>query len=238
MSNEPKITNKLRDAVEAEITSKGRAIKHLAADELEDVMKCAQRESARDWALLCVTYNHALRNQEVASLKLADIDQANNMLTVQRLKSSQLTRQPIVGAAQTKGTPWLNEEAALKAWLRERKATGTQSAYIFTSQRDGSIIGQRQINRIFAGYCEMASAERVARGDKAIDSACWHIHALKHSRGSLLAEAGVDILSIKMILGHKSVRSCEVYVNPSERTAWQRAFSAEADRAAQNSWGI
>jgi integrase len=56
----------------------------LREDELFDVMGAARKRDARDHALLLVGYWHGLRNQEIARLRLQDIDWAAETIRVQR----------------------------------------------------------------------------------------------------------------------------------------------------------
>jgi integrase len=218
-----------------EISALANQTNHLSYDELIDILRCAQRTSTRDWAILVVGYWHGLRNQEIAKLRLNDIDWSSQTITVRRLKASLRTTQPIVKA---KGKPELCEWTAVKAWLRERRSP---SDYLFTSKRDDSSIGEKQMNRIFKKYLQMASAERVARGGKVIAKyargdknskigwkACnLSLHSLKHTRGSLAAIAGTNPLDIKMILGHKSLSSTERYVHPKQDESWRRNLRLE-----------
>jgi integrase len=122
--------------------------------------------------------------------------------------------------------------------LRERQSP---SDYLFTSKRDDSCIGEKQMNRIFKKYLQMASTERVGRGGTAIakyargdknSKSGWKpcslsLHSLKHTRGSLAAIAGTNPLDIKMILGHKSLSSTERYVHPKQDESWQRNLRLE-----------
>lgn len=220
---------------EPQISNLANGTNHLSYDELVEMLRCARRTFTRDWAILAVGYWHGLRNQEIAKLRLNDIDWSSQTMTVCRLKSSLRTTQPIVKA---KGKPELCEWTAIKAWLRERKSP---SDYLFTSKRDDSCIGEKQMNRIFKKYLQMASVERVARGGKAIAKyaradknskigwkACTlSLHSLKHTRGSLAAIAGTNPLDIKMILGHKSLSSTERYVHPKQDESWQRNLRLE-----------
>lgn len=193
----------------------------LTEDELLDVLEAARKTSARDHAILCTGYWHGLRNQEIAKLKLTDIDWSSETVLIKRQKSSMETLQGVVRA---KGYPAKCEFTALKTWLKQRKSL---SDYVFTSYRDDSCLGQRQLNRIFIKYFEMANEARLARGDKAIPKECAHIHILKHTRGSLAADKGSTANDIKMILGHKSMGSTERYMHPSQRAAWDRSMRLE-----------
>jgi site-specific recombinase XerD len=46
---------------------------------------------------------------------------------------------------------------------------------------------------------------------------------LEHSRGTSLAERGVNPYRIKLILGHKSMASTERYLHGSQKQAWAEA---------------
>jgi integrase len=211
---------------EAQKTIQANEVQHLSESELMDVLECARKVSRRDHSLILTMYWHALRNQEVAKLRLSDIDFTAGSLTVQRQKSSLKTTQPLV---RMKGRPAKCELTALKAWMKER---GEQvSGYVFTSNRDGSCLGQKQINRIFAKYCRMASNVRKERGENPIAESAWHAHAAKHTRGTLLAEKGASLLAIKLVLGHKSAQSSERYLHPSQKTAWTEAMKLDTDFA-------
>jgi integrase len=207
--------------IEEQLTNLSNETYSLTEDELFDVLEVARKTDARDHAILCTGYWHGLRNQEIAKLKLSDIDWSSETIKVQRQKSSMATVQ---GIARRKGQPTMCEFTALKTWLKQRKSG---SDYVFTSYRDDSWIGQRQMNRIFLKYFNLANEARLARGEKAIPEQCAHIHVLKHTRGSLAADKGSTATDIKMILGHKSLGSTERYMHPSQRAAWERSMRLE-----------
>src|SRR6266566_5555268 len=73
---------------EAQKTIQANEVQHLTESELMDVLECARKTSRRDHSLILTMYWHGLRNQEVARLRLSDIDFASCLLTVQRQKSS------------------------------------------------------------------------------------------------------------------------------------------------------
>lgn len=54
-------------------TKRGR-MTILTPQEMLDLLKAARKRSARDWAMILLTYRHGLRASEVCGLKLADID--------------------------------------------------------------------------------------------------------------------------------------------------------------------
>ena|ERR1700680_4775453 len=56
---------------EPQISEASNHLKHLTESEILDVLECARKVSARDHALILVTYIYGLRNQEVVRLRPA-----------------------------------------------------------------------------------------------------------------------------------------------------------------------
>jgi Phage integrase family len=159
-----------------------------------------------------------------ASQRQVEVEQAmrnwkSQEITIHRLKSSLNTVQPIV---RHRGRPALCEMSALRVWLKERRLSNDPSEFLFVSRKGGAL-GQRQVNRLFAEYCEIASKARIARNEAPIAKSVHHVHCLKHSRGTSLAERGVNPYRIKLILGHKSMASTERYLHGSQKQAWAEA---------------
>jgi integrase len=207
------------EQTESQKTAAANELKHLSESELLDVLECARKTSSRDHALLIVGFTHGLRNQEIAKLRLGDLNWKSQEITIRRLKSSLTTVQPIV---RHRGRPALCEMSALRIWLKERRLSSDPSDFLFVSKKGGAL-GQRQVNRLFAAYCELASKARIARDCAPIATSVRHVHCLKHSRGTSLVERGVNPYRIKLILGHKSMASTERYLHGSQKQAWADA---------------
>ena len=129
---------------------RSNSLKHLTEDELLDVFETARRRSPRDHALLIVCFQHALRASELISLKLGDIDWRNMEITIQRLKGSLKTTQPLF---RMRGRPCMDEVTALRTWLKERPSD-SGSDFVFVSQKGR--FNRNTVNRIFAKYCRLA----------------------------------------------------------------------------------
>src|SRR6202030_4667022 len=106
----------------------------LSPQEMLALLKVAKNRSTRDWAMILLAYRHGLRASEVCGLKLADVDLKAGSMSIRRLKGSLHTIQPLY---QHRGQPLLDEMAAIRSWLRTRKADG--SNYLFTSQKGGKL---------------------------------------------------------------------------------------------------
>src|SRR5580658_9460901 len=147
-------------------------MKHLESKQILSVLRAAREYSTRDWAMLLLTFRHALRSSEVRQLRLEDISLTEGTIRIERKKGS-------VSGVQTldahKGEPLLDEYVALRAWLKERVEDG--SKVLFPSQKGGSMT-RMQLGRIFKRY---AAAARVKED-------LSHPHVLRHSLLTIMAE--------------------------------------------------
>src|ERR1700732_4884114 len=116
---------------------------YLTPEEILAVLKVARGRSVRDWAMILLAYRHGLRASEVCGLRLFDVDLKDGAISIQRLKGSMRTVQPLY---THRGQPLLDEVAALRSWLKVRPADG--SGYLFTSQKGGRL-DRTQYFRIF-----------------------------------------------------------------------------------------
>jgi integrase len=188
----------------------GMSMNHLEPDEVLSVLRAAKAKGAREWAMIVVTYKHGMRASEVCNLRVDDLDLKNGSIVVERLKGSLRTTQAVT---EHRGEPLLNEHRALREWLRERPADG--SDYLFTSQKGGRL-DRTQFFRLFKAIAGRAGLPAEKR----------HPHALKHSLASHLVSANVNLALVKQQLGHKSIGSTMRYVTISDHQASKATASA------------
>lgn len=197
-------------------SQRSNSLKHLTEDELLDVFETARRRSTRDHAMLLVCFQHALRASELVALKLSDIDWRNMEITVQRLKGSLKTTQPLF---RMRGRPCMDEVSALRSWLRQRPCD-SGSDLLFLSKKGQ--FDRNTVNRMFAKYCSLASEARGARGERPIADSCRHIHVLKHSRITSVV-GKMDLYLVKLFAGHSSISSTLLYSHGSQKLACREA---------------
>jgi type 1 fimbriae regulatory protein FimB len=183
---------------------------HLTPDELLMVLQIARSRSIRDWAMILLAYRHGLRASEVCGLRLSDIDLKAGSISVQRLKGSLKTTQPLY---PHKGVPLLDEISALRVWLRRRPADG--SDFLFVSQKGGRL-HRSQFFRIFQG-CASAVGLGLMK---------CHPHVLKHSLASHLVAGNLSLALVQHCLGHKAIGSTMKYIGVSDSQAGQAAQTA------------
>jgi len=202
------------------LQSAANEIRHLTADQLEEVMQAAMKASARDHALLLTIFHHALRASEGADLKMSDINWQSMEITFARKKGSLKTVQQLVSQ---RGKPALDEVKALRRWIAERNRTNEPTSYVFASQKGGALHPD-VINRIFKKYVSIVNAARVTRGVQPIAESAAHVHALKHTLCTLAIDAGMDFYKVGLRAGHAALSSTLRYVHGSQvlaSKAWQ-----------------
>jgi type 1 fimbriae regulatory protein FimB len=194
---------------------KQRRAKHpsgsfLSPEETLAVLRAAKERSVRDWAMILLAYRHGLRASEVCGLRLVDVDLKNGSLSIQRLKGSMQTVQPLYAH---RGQPLLDEVIALRAWLKVRPTDG--SDYLFTSQKGGRL-DRTQFFRVFQAVAKATSLP----GEKR------HPHVLKHTLALHLVAGNVNLALVKQALGHRSIGSTMKYVGTTDVQAAEAVQSA------------
>jgi type 1 fimbriae regulatory protein FimE len=174
------------------------------------VLRSAKRKGARQWAMILIAYRHGLRASEVCNIRLDDLDLKNGSLIVARLKGSLRTTQALAGH---RGEPLLDEQKAVREWLRQRPNDG--SDFLFVSQKGGRL-DRTQFFRLF----------RSIAADAGLPTEKQHPHALKHSLASHLVSANINLALIKQALGHKSINSTMRYLSITDKQASQATVTA------------
>ena len=164
-----------------------RPREYLTEKEIETLIEAAgdNRWGHRDATAVLIAYRHGLRSSELVALRWDDIDFVSGKMHVRRSKGGSASVHPIGGRE-------------LRA-LRRLKREGSQSVYIFVSERLAPLSA--------AGFQRM-----IARaGKEAGFPFLLHSHMLRHSCGYKLANDGQDTRAIQHYLGHKSINSTVRY---------------------------
>jgi integrase/recombinase XerD len=173
-------------------------MQHLNRTELLALLKVAKEQSERDWLLLLTTFWHGLRASEATGLRTDQI--RDGYLSVQRLKGSLKTRQPLVAHKN----PLLDEKTALETLVAGLPA----KARLFP-------ISRVQFFRLMQKYGHEAALPQHKN----------HPHVLKHSIAmQTIKSAGIE--NVRQYLGHKSIASTGAYlrVNDEQASAAVQSF--------------
>jgi integrase/recombinase XerD len=178
-------------------------ISYMNAEQLERFLKAAKEYGPREHAMFLFAVAHGARAQEIANLRLSDVNFNNEQVHIARLKGSLDTTQNLL---KVKGNGLFDEKAALKAWLAVRKDDADN--YIFNSQKS------TQMSRITVFKLFRQIAKNAGLGET-----LQHPHVLKHTAAMVLVQQGANAFLIRQALGHKSFDSTLAYVNPSDADA-------------------
>lgn len=177
-------------------------MKHIEREEMRALLTVAFADNPRNWLMILVSYLHGLRASEVCGqtgverkLKgkkiktiypLRGIDIRDGELTIQRLKGSRRTVQPLVSADDI----LFNEKSALEA------LAATNPGILFP-------ITRQQFWNIWQVYGKQAGLKKRLS----------HPHTAKHSIITHAVQAGVTVDLLKEHAGHESLTSTGAYIH-------------------------
>ena len=166
-------------------------LQSLSKDELLALLRQAKAHRERDWLMILVAFWHGLRASEVTGFTRDAI--ADGHLTIQRLKGSKRTVQPLIEHPD----PLLDERQALIEYVAQSKF----GEPVFN-------ISRSQFFRLVQRYAKVAG----------IPAHCAHPHVLKHSIAMLtIKDAGIE--HVRQYLGHKSISSTGAYLKVNDADA-------------------
>jgi len=162
----------------------------LSGEELSGLFACAA--SPRDRALLMTTYSGGLRVSEVVGLKISDIHSDRMLIRIRQGKGKK-DRDTLLSQR-------LLEELRLY-WRLYRPPL-----WLFTG-RDGK--DHLSVEAAQSAYNKARRRAGIDRGKG--------IHTLRHCFATHLLEAGVDIRTIQMLMGHKTIQTTLIYLQVTEK---------------------
>jgi len=138
--------------------------------------------------LLSFLYSGGFRAQEVSRMKIADIDSGRRMIHVKRSKYNKDRYVPL--------SPLIL--VGLRKYYKECKP----KEYLFNGQKPGSQLSVAGMN------WALGQAKKKCKLQKSIT-----LHTFRHSYATHLLEFGVDIVTIKELLGHAHIETTMVYLH-------------------------
>jgi integrase/recombinase XerD len=166
---------------------------YLEKDEIKALLGAPDRsqdQGFRDYALLLFLYNTGARASEAAHLAIGDLDLVRPSVTLHG-KGRRDRRCPL----------WPMTATALRALVMGRAATEA----VFVSQRGGPLT-RYGIHTLVERY-----ARQIANTLPTLRSKRVSPHTLRHTTGMDLLRSGVDINTIRVWLGHVSLKTTNIY---------------------------
>ena len=141
----------------------------------------------RDTAILELFYASGMRRAEVAGVRLADVDLSERTIRV-------------VGKGSKERVVVINHAAAdaIEAYLRVRPQSVDPALFL---GRGGKGLTPKHVWRIFRAIYRVSGIQKHATP-----------HTLRHSFATHLVENGVDLETVRELLGHESLATTGVYL--------------------------
>ena len=157
-----------------------------------DIVKIfAQVENHKHLLMLKLCYGMGLRVSEIVNLKITNIDSKRMLVHIE--------------AAKGKKDRYVALPSSILDDLRNYYRIYRPDIYLFEGQYGGQY-AIRSVQAVFK------NAMQKAKINKTIG-----IHGLRHSYATHLLECGTDMVFIQKLLGHKDIRTTEIYAKVSNR---------------------
>ena len=162
---------------------------YLTKDEMLKLVENCR--SAKQRAIVETFYGSGIRLEELRMLKLTDIESKNNRIFV-RCGKGRKDRYTLLSKRLVE---------TLRSYYRAQQQK--PKTYLFEGQKMGEPLHSRSIQHSIAMAYQHAGLSQ--KGHK--------VHALRHSFATHLLDAGVDIHTIKELLGHSDIKTTMVYLH-------------------------
>src|SRR6267142_2970244 len=149
-------------------------ISYMSSEQLERFLQAAKEFGPREHAMFLFAVAHGARAQEIANLRLTDINFHNEQVHIARLKGSLASTQNLL---KVKGNALFDEKVTLKAWLAVREPDADN--FVFNSQKS------TQLNRVTVYKLFRQIAKNADLGEN-----LQHPHVLKHTAAMMMVQQG------------------------------------------------
>ena len=157
-----------------------------------DIVKLfAQVENPKHLLMLKLCYGMGLRVSEIVNLKITDIDSGRMLVHIE--------------AAKGKKDRYVTLPSSILKDLRSYYRAYRPKVYLFEGQYGGQY-AIRSVQAVFKNAMQKAKINKTVG-----------IHGLRHSYATHLLESGTDMSFIQKLLGHKDIKTTEIYAKVSNR---------------------
>jgi len=150
--------------------------------------------------MLVVMLNTGVRSQELLGLRFTDIDYENLSLLIRSPKTNDYRFMPM-NKNLVKTLKYLEKNYISPSTYRVTKRKPSHTKYIFCDYKGDKI---ESITTCFNNLCTKAGVKATP-------------HSLRHTFASNLLSLGVDIVTLKELLGHKSIKTTLMYAHSNNK---------------------
>jgi site-specific recombinase XerD len=186
--------------------------RYLSLEESVSLLSGVTGENAeRDYLILTLFLNCGIRVSELVGINLADIK--NGALTV-------------TGKGNKERVVFLNDacRSAVEAYLPARgKYAPDSEPALFVTER------KKRISPVTVKWLVKKHL-----GEAGLDTTKYSAHKLRHTAATLMYQNGVDVLTLKEILGHEQLNTTQIYTHLSNEDARRAADANPLSRVKKN----
>lgn len=164
--------------------------KVLASEDVKTILNSIDNPKHR--ALISTIYSCGMRISEALNLKLCDIDSKRMIVRIENSKGNR-DREVM-----------LSEK--LLILLREYYKVYTPKVYVFEGQKGGKYTA-RSAEQVLKKALAKSKVNKQAS-----------LHTLRHSYATHLIEKGIDIRIVQELLGHKNIKTTQIYTHITDAT--------------------
>ena len=182
--------------------------KYMSLDEsldLLDTVDPASPDYARDYCILTLFLNCGMRLSELVGIDLTDID-------------SDLSKLRVTGKGNKMRVVYLNEacRGAISAYLPVRSEKSSKCRVPLATDSKNALFLSKRNRRVSPQTVEWLVykyLDRAGLGGRGLST-----HKLRHTAATLMYnEGGVDVLTLKDILGHEQLSTTQIYTHVSDK---------------------
>lgn len=192
--------------------------------------------------MIAVMYYAGLRTEELVALQWRDIDLAAGLICIQR--AADLHGTPVIKDTKTEAgertVPILDELAA-----HLHRPAGKRASDLVFPADDGKVMSRSKFMTKYMAWCKAAGlAQQITftkrrRGEKKCTRTEWRPlvspHQIRHGYATTLVEAGIDVNTIQMWMGHADIATTrKIYVSVRQRFAANQAAQLQAHFTAKS----
>jgi len=164
------------------------------------VLETTRKESFRNRVMLALSYDTALRREELCGLETSDIDPAHRMITI-RAEITKTRRARVVPYSPATGE-------LLAVYLRRRRELSRERGRLFLSE------SRRNTGRPISKWTWSKVVEAISDCSGVPE---FTTHSTRHLCLTDLARANWDVHEIAAFAGHRSIQTTLLYIHLSGR---------------------
>lgn len=166
----------------------------------EEAAKVEQyAKSCRQYGVV-IMLETGIRRSELVGLRWEDVDLEQKLIHIQRAVTQSKGKILIGSPKSASSDRWIPISSAFAAWMETMPRTG---AYVLGGDKPRTPYGYASMHSRFMG-----------RTSEKLGVPALSPHELRHTYGTLLREAGVDIYTIQRVMGHSDISvTSAVYVH-------------------------